>query len=197
MVELHAVTVTYRGQAILKDCDLSVPDKAHIALMGPSGSGKTTLLRLIAGMLPPTEGSVHVTAEKTAYLFQEPRLLPWLTAEENVNLVLSDKADTLPTARRWLEAVGLSDAMGKRPGDLSGGMRQRVALARALAYGGDLYLLDEPLSALDAELSANMLSLIHQYTQDKTVIFVTHSPEQAKAAADNTYLIKNKTLELL
>ena len=87
--------------------------------------------------------------------------------------------------------------MTKRPGALSGGMRQRVALARALAYGGDLLLLDEPMSALDEALSVQLLTLLNQYTQDKTVIFVTHSPGQAKQISETIYTIKNKTLELL
>ena len=139
----------------------------------------------------------QVDAKKISYLFQEPRLLPWLSAEENVNLVLSDRKETLEEARHWLEVVGLADAMTKRPGALSGGMRQRVALARALAYGGDLLLLDEPMSALDEALSVQLLTLLNQYTQDKTVIFVTHSPGQAKQISETIYTIKNKTLELL
>lgn len=197
MVELSAVTAAYQGRTVLEHCSLYVSPGTHIALMGPSGSGKTTLLRLIAGTLSPIEGTVRLSAEKFSYMFQEPRLLPWLTAEENVNLVLSDSTATLPEARHWLDVMGLSDAQDKYPGELSGGMRQRVALARALAYGGDLFLLDEPMAALDELLSAQLLSLLQQYTQDKTMIFVTHSLEQAKQISDTIYLIQNKTLELL
>lgn len=195
MIELKDVTAGYNGHTVLDHCSLRVPTGQHAAVMGPSGSGKTTLLRLIAGTLPPASGTVAVRAERTAYLFQEPRLLPWLTAAENVNLVLSDGAVTLPAARRWLEAVGLGDAADQRPGALSGGMRQRVALARALAYDGDLYLLDEPFSALDAAMAGQLMSLLQQYTQDKTVIFVTHSPEQAESIGDVVYTLKNKALE--
>lgn len=197
MIELCAVTAGYQGQTVLENCSLLVSAGEHIAVMGPSGTGKTTLLKLIAGTLSPVAGTVRVNAKKIAYLFQEPRLLPWLSAEENVNLVLSDRAKTLGKAKCWLERVGLADALQKRPSELSGGMRQRVALARALAYGGDLLLLDEPMSAIDVALSAQLLALLQQYTHDKTVIFVTHSLEQAKQIGDSVYNLKNKTLELL
>lgn len=197
MIEFHDVTAAYQGQIILEHCFLQVSTGEHIALMGPSGSGKTTVLKLIAGILHPISGTVRSNVERMSYLFQEHRLLPWLTAVENVNLVLSDSAKTIDDACHWLDVVGLADAMEKYPSELSGGMRQRVALARALAYGGDLFLLDEPVTALDAELSEKILSLIHQYTQDKTVIFVTHSPEQAKSISNRIYTIKNKRLELL
>lgn len=197
MVDLNNVTASYQGQTVIQNCSLRVLPGEHIAVMGPSGSGKTTLLKLIAGTIAPTKGTVRVSTQKISYMFQEPRLLPWLSAEENVNLVLSDSEETMDTARHWLEIVELSDAMKKRPGELSGGMRQRVALARAMAYGGDLFLLDEPMSALDTALSAHLLSILHQYTQDKTMIFVTHCLEQAKQISDKIYVIKDKTLELM
>lgn len=197
MVDLNNVTASYQGQTVIQNCSLRVLPGEHIAVMGPSGSGKTTLLKLIAGTIAPTNGTVRVSTQKISYMFQEPRLLPWLSAEENVNLVLSDSEETMDTARHWLEIVELSDAMKKRPGELSGGMRQRVALARAMAYGGDLFLLDEPMSALDTALSAHLLSILHQYTQDKTMIFVTHCLEQAKQISDKIYVIKDKTLELM
>lgn len=197
MVDLNNVTASYQGQTVIQNCSLRVLPGEHISVMGPSGAGKTTLLKLIAGTIAPTNGTVRVSTQKISYMFQEPRLLPWLSAEENVNLVLSDSEETMDTARHWLEIVELSDAMKKRPGELSGGMRQRVALARAMAYGGDLFLLDEPMSALDTALSAHLLSILHQYTQDKTMIFVTHCLEQAKQISDKIYVIKDKTLELM
>ena len=85
--------------------------------------------------------------------------------------------------------------MKKRPAELSGGMRQRVSLARALAYDGDLFLLDEPLSSLDEAMAVELLDLLKQYTQGKSMIFVTHSPEQAKVLGGEIYRMNNKTLE--
>lgn len=195
MIELKDVSAAFQGHSVLEHCSLMVPDGGHTAVMGPSGSGKTTLLRLIAGQLAPDQGSVTVSHGRISYMYQEPRLLPWLTAEENVNLVLSDKPETMGTARQWLAAVGLADAMKKHPAELSGGMRQRVSLARALAYDGDLFLLDEPLSSLDEAMAAELLDLLKQYTQGKSMIFVTHSPEQAKVLGGEIYRMNNKTLE--
>lgn len=195
MIELKDVSAAFQGHSVLEHCSLLVPDGGHTAVMGPSGSGKTTLLRLIAGQLAPDQGSVTVSHGRISYMYQEPRLLPWLTAEENVNLVLSDKPETMGTARQWLAAVGLADAMKKHPAELSGGMRQRVSLARALAYDGDLFLLDEPLSSLDEAMAAELLDLLKQYTQGKSMIFVTHSPEQAKVLGGEIYRMNNKTLE--
>ena len=125
-------------------------------------------------------------------MFQEPRLAPWLTAAENINLVLGDTAESLPEAIKWLKKLGMEDAIDKYPHELSGGMQQRVALARALAYNSELLLLDEPLSSLDETLADELLIFIKEYAKDKTVVFVTHSTAQAKAFADTIYVIKKQ-----
>lgn len=184
MIEFSAVTAGY-GSAppVLENCTFRVAPGERVALMGSSGSGKTTVLRLIGARLQPRQGTVRVGAQKISYMFQEPRLLPWLSAEDNVNLVLSDGPATLAAARRALEAVGLGDAAKKRPAELSGGMRQRVSLARALAYDGDLFLLDEPLSALDADKAAELLDLLARHMEGRTLLFVTHSLAQARTLA--------------
>ena len=96
MIEVHDLTVTYDGCDVLHKATLTVPDGAHIALMGPSGCGKTTLLRVLAGLRAPDGGTVRVSPGRMACVFQEPRLLPWRTAAENVNAVLSDRAQTMP-----------------------------------------------------------------------------------------------------
>lgn len=131
MIETRDLTVTYDGRAVLRAVDLTVPDGGHIALMGPSGCGKTTLLRVLAGLRVPDGGTVRVSPGRMACVFQEPRLLPWRTAAENVNAVLSDRAQTMPQALAWLERLELSDARDQYPAALSGGMQQRVAIARA------------------------------------------------------------------
>lgn len=190
MIKLKHIHVSFGSHQVLKDLTLHIHPGDRIALMGPSGSGKSTLLKLIAGQLKADSGTVEIAADRISYMFQEPRLLPWLTAAENVNLVLGDRPETIGTALQWLERVGLGSAASKRPHELSGGMRQRVALARALAYNGDVFLLDEPLSALDQALTAEMLSLISTYTAGKTVIFVTHDPKQAQAVSDTIIYLK-------
>lgn len=191
MINLRNVTVSYDGQAVLKDQDLTVPPGGHVAFMGPSGCGKTTLLRLVAGLLRPRSGSVHVGAEKISFLFQEPRLFPGRTALENVNAVLSDRPQTIPLAGKWLAAVGLEAAADKYPHELSGGMQQRVSLARALAYNGDILLLDEPLKGLDEETKADMIRLLNIHTAGKTLLLVTHDREEAENLADALYLYEN------
>ena len=115
MIEVHDLTVTYDGRDVLQHVTLTVPDGAHIALMGPSGCGKTTLLRVLAGLQAPDAGTVRVEPGRMACVFQEPRLLPWRTAAENVNAVLSDRAQTMPQALIWLERLELA-ARGHRAG---------------------------------------------------------------------------------
>ncbi len=195
MIKLQNVTLKFANTVVLDCANLSVDSGEHIALMGPSGSGKTSILRLLAQQITPTSGTVQISTEKISYMFQEPRLIPWLTAEQNVNLVLGDHKSTLPLARSWLDKVGLSDSYAKLPSALSGGMRQRVSLARALAYDGELFLMDEPLSALDEETAEQMLQLINTYTKGKTLVFVTHNTNQANAITDTIYSIKNKVPE--
>ena len=150
----------------------------RIALMGPSGCGKTTFLRIALELLEPKAGTVENTFRKTAAVFQEPRLLPWRTALENVNLVLGDGKATLPTAGDYLRRVKLTEAADKYPRELSGGMQQRVALARALAAEGDLLILDEPFKAMDEALRDEIMTLTAQ--SDAAILLVTHEEKEAK-----------------
>ena len=193
MINLQNVTVTYGAHIVLKDFSLTISKGEHIAIMGESGSGKTTLLKLISNQLSPQNGTVSVNTSHISYMFQEPRLLPWLNILDNVNLVLGDSKESLPESVKWLQKVGLGNDVEKLPYMLSGGMRQRAALARALAYNGDLLLLDEPLASLDEESADELLTLIKEQTKDKTVIFVTHNSEHAKKFADTIYVIKKQT----
>ena len=192
MIELNNVSVNYGKTKVLKDFTMTVKKGEHIALMGPSGSGKTTVLKLIANRLKPNSGKALCHTSKIAYMFQEPRLVPWLTAVENVNLVLGDTPDTLPEAVKWLKRLGLEDSLHKYPSELSGGMQQRTALARTLAYDAELLLLDEPLSALDEDMADYILLLIKEFAKDKTIILVTHNSKHAKQFADTIYVLKQQ-----
>lgn len=191
MIEVQGLTLAFGGNAVLRGVDFTLPRGGRAALMGPSGSGKTTFLRVLAGLQKPDSGTVQVSAQKIACVFQEPRLLPWLTAAQNVNVVLSDRAETLPQAAAWLERFGLADAAGQYPAALSGGMQQRVALARAMAYGADLLLLDEPFKAMDDALRRAVMQTVADAAGDTALVLVTHSAGEAEALGCTVYQYEN------
>lgn len=178
MLELKNVSLSYGDLRVLRDVSLRLDPGERIAVMGPSGCGKTSLLRVIAGLQSPDSGTVERTAQQLSFVFQEPRLLPWLTAEENVRLVLPDAHQGEDAA--WLSRFGLSNAAGKLPAELSGGMQQLVSLARALVCTPDLLLLDEPFKALDAAAKQNAIAAVSDGT-DAAIILVTHDAREAEA----------------
>ena len=179
MLKLTNISHSYGDHVVLEDTALTIRPGQRMAVMGPSGCGKTTLLRIALGLLKPTAGTVENTFRKTNAVFQEPRLLPWRTALENINLVLGDGKTTLETAKKYLEQVNLSDAADKYPRELSGGMQQRVSIARALAAEGDLLILDEPFKAMDEVLRDQVIALVNR--TDAAILLVTHEEAEAKA----------------
>ncbi len=206
MIRFEQLTVTFLGAkepvTVLQNANAVFPTGKIIALTGPSGSGKTTCLQLLAGLLSPTSGNIirqtpslgNVTHETSlSYLPQELALLPWLTAAENVNLVLSDKQETMSTAKNFLDMVELSDAADRYPDELSGGMKQRVALARALCTDADLLLLDEPFRGLDAEQHKRMRTLVQNLRTGKTTVLVSHD-ESDLEIADLVLHVENGTI---
>ena len=178
VLELTGICHSYGEHPVLEGKELTLSPGQRIAIMGPSGCGKTTLLRIALGLLKPTAGTVENTFRKTVVVFQEPRLLPWCTALENVNLVLGDGKTTLDTAGKYLEQVKLADAADKYPRELSGGMQQRVSVARALAAEGDLLVLDEPFKAMDEALRGEIIALVGQ--TKAAILLVTHEEAEAK-----------------
>jgi NitT/TauT family transport system ATP-binding protein len=192
MLELNGISVSFGEHAVLTDCSLRLAPGERIALMGPSGCGKTTLLRIALSLQMPDSGTAVCRARKPAAVFQEPRLLPWLTALDNVNLVLFDTAETLPAARCWLERMELGEAAGLYPHELSGGMQQRVSLARALAVTPDLLVLDEPFRGLDTALRTQVTeavaSALSAFSSEGTALLLaTHSEEEALALGCRIY----------
>lgn len=188
----------YGDQTIFEDFSLTFPAEKTVCLFGPSGCGKTTLLHCIAGLEPLSSGKVVGAARRISFVFQEDRLLPWATAEENVAAVLSGRRkETLACAREWLRKAGLSGAEGKRPAQLSGGMRRRASIVRALAYGGDLLLLDEPFRALDAESKERMISLIQTEASGKRQILVTHDETEARRLADVICVLNGPPMKVI
>ncbi|MBR2338966.1 MAG: ABC transporter ATP-binding protein [Clostridia bacterium] len=175
MLTFENVSFSYDNAPILSSVSFSLPKRGVIGFSGPSGCGKSTLLRLIAGLEIPSDGVIQRHADtRLAMVFQENRLLPWLTAEENVRLVCEDAEQALQA----LTAVSLADARDVYPDQLSGGMQRRVALARALAYGGDLLILDEPFTGLDPALCADIAKHILERFRNGLIMLVTHSADE-------------------
>ena len=190
MIRIEKLRVSYGSETVLRDCSLHIPAGAKVALMGPSGCGKTTLLGVVAGLVRPESGQV-ATAGQVSYVFQDAALFPWLTALENINVVLSDTPATRDEARRLLQAAELADCADKYPRQLSGGQKQRIAICRALAYGGDILLLDEPLKGLDPETREKIIALILRESKDMAVLLVTHDRREAEALCDTVYTYSN------
>ena len=185
MIEIKNLSKAFDKNVIFNGFSLGLPDKGFYALSGPSGSGKTTLLRMICGLDTEYSGEINVKG-KISYVFQENRLFPHMTAYENVFTVCGDREKSLSL----LSAVGLEDAYGKYPSELSGGMNRRVAIARALSYGHDILLLDEPFTALDADIRDKIISLIKELEKDKLLLIITHDPDEISALGCSKINIK-------
>ncbi|MWB98794.1 ABC transporter ATP-binding protein [Agromyces seonyuensis] len=186
----------------LADVDLSIASGEFVAVVGASGCGKSTLLRILAGFEEASEGEVSVggvpvrgPGPDRGVVFQDYGLFPWLTVAENVGYGPrrrgAKRADARALATRFLETVGLTRFADRYPGQLSGGMQQRVAIARVLANDPSVLLMDEPFGALDALTRSELqveLRRIHRETQT-TVLFVTHSIEEAVFLADRVVVM--------
>ncbi|WP_028603887.1 ABC transporter ATP-binding protein [Ottowia thiooxydans] len=195
-LELQSITHRFGPETVLEGIDLRVARGEVLALLGRSGCGKTTLLRIAAGLLVPSEGEVRTDFDLNAIVFQQPSLLPWQRLLDNIALGL--KARGLPRAERHALAAGLAAQVGLRPEDhakypaeLSGGMQSRAALARAFAIEPALLLLDEPFSALDIGLRAEMHALLAQHISkhQAAALLVTHDLMDAVRLAHELVLL--------
>ena len=184
---------------VLRDVNLTVDRGEFVAIVGFSGSGKSTLISLIAGLIEADAGEVclngapiHGPGPDRGVVFQNYSLLPWLTVYDNVALAVDQvfpqwtPAQRAAQVERYIAMVNLTPAKGKRPSELSGGMRQRVSVARALAMDPEILLLDEPLGALDALTRATLQDEIERiWEQDrKTVVLITNDLDEALLLAD-------------
>jgi NitT/TauT family transport system ATP-binding protein len=201
MLTVEALNKTYVSQgsetSALVDINLLIEEGEFVCLLGPSGCGKSTLLKIIAGLIPATSGRITINGKpvsapgpERAVVFQDYALFPWMTVRDNVEFGLEARklplAERREASRRLLKVVGLSDFAERFPHQLSGGMKQRVSIARALAVDPSLLLMDEPFGALDAQtrqlLQDELLRIWREYR--KTVVFVTHSIEEAIYLSD-------------
>jgi NitT/TauT family transport system ATP-binding protein len=182
----------------LSDVSFELGRGEFACLVGASGSGKSTLLNLVARLDPPTAGRIDTFGSRTALLFQEAALFPWLTAAANVELPLRlqgvGAARRREEARRLLSTVGLADFADSRPHELSGGMRQRVALARALAQDAAVLLMDEPFGALDAITRDLLHDELERIWQERrlSILFVTHNAREAVRLGDRVLVFSSR-----
>ncbi len=201
-VSVKNVSKNYGEVEALKNMSLDFPRGQLTSLLGPSGCGKTTLLKIIAGLLPASNGEVMVNGSKVespgpdrAFVFQDFALLPWATVIRNVAFGLElrgvNKTERESIAQKYIIDVGLKGFENSFPHELSGGMRQRVGLARALSVNADVLLMDEPFSAVDEQtrrkFQEDLLNLIK--VEKKTFIFVTHSIEEAVYVSDQIAIL--------
>jgi nitrate/nitrite transport system ATP-binding protein len=204
-LEIQNVSKSFRSGSetrdVLKDVNLSVDEGEFVSIVGFTGSGKSTLLNIASGLLAPDSGSVTIGGQEVrgvhpqaSVVLQNYSLLPWYSALENVRLAVNTQfPNWLPKkqerhAEKYLEAVGLSAAMHRRPGQLSGGMRQRVAIARAFVTQPSILFLDEPFSALDAltrsTLQQDLAKLCSEAGKPVTTIMITNNLDEALLLSD-------------
>ncbi len=187
---------------VLDDVSLSVADLEFVAIVGPSGCGKSTLLRIVNGLIPPDSGTICIDGRAVTgpghglgMVFQSFDLLPWRTAIGNIEFGMEmmdvPRRECRERAQRWMALVGLTGFEQAYPHELSGGMQQRVGIARALAIEPAVLLMDEPFGALDVQtrdlLQDELLAIWQR--ERKTVLFVTHSIEEAIYLADRIVLL--------
>jgi len=208
-IEIDAITKIFAGRrgtrnTAIENISLSIAKNEFVSIVGRSGCGKTTLLHIMAGLERATSGAVRIFGREIqgpgqgqGVVFQQHALFPWLTAHENVQFGLRNAGVGTPEkhkrARELLELVGLTAAADRYPRELSGGMQQRVAIARALASDPEILLMDEPFGALDEltriEHQEELLRIWE--SRKKTVIFVTHSINEALVLSDRVILLSS------
>ena len=211
-VRLRGVHKRYGKVHAVRGVDIEIPDRAFTVLVGPSGCGKSTLLRMIAGLEVVTEGTVEIDGavvndvrpkdRDVAMVFQNYALYPHMSVFENVAFGLQDagnapNSEIRPRVERAATMLGIADLLERQPRQLSGGQRQRVAMGRALVRDAKLYLFDEPLSNLDAQLRDEMRTEIKRLHQDmqRTMIYVTHDQVEAMTLADRIVLLRDGQIE--
>jgi len=213
-VSFDKVSVAYRGAVVLKPLTLDVAAGEILALIGPSGSGKTTALRAVAGFVRPAQGRIHIGGTDVtdlppyerglAMVVQNYALFPHMRVAENVAFGLkargAAKALIAESVAEALRIVGMPQFARRLPRELSGGQQQRVAIARALAVRPRVLLLDEPLSALDAQIRRSMveeIARLHADLPELTILYVTHDQSEALTLADRIAILRDGELSAI
>lgn len=188
MIKIQNLSVKFDENVVFDNFSVAFPKNKITCVLGPSGSGKTTLLKALAGLIPCGE----FVPPKASFVFQDHRLLPYLTALDNLAIVLDGKnAECRERAKKALNDMELGEAADLYPSQLSGGMAQRVAIARGLLFDAELLLMDEPFKGLDLALQERLINYFIKYWQDyrRTTVFVTHSILEAILVADKIIVL--------
>ena len=185
-MEIKHLTKKFGDKIVFNNFSVKIPKGKISFIMGESGCGKTTLLRILIGLDKDFSGEIKGFEGKISCVFQEPRLFPALNVIENLELV---ERGAKQSSEELLELVELENDAKLYPDELSGGMKMRLALARALYYSGDIFIMDEPFSALDEELKGRLLPKLFELLKGKTVIIVSHNPIEANTYGDNVIKI--------
>jgi lactose/L-arabinose transport system ATP-binding protein len=210
-VELHGVGKSYGAVRVIEGLDLKIDDGTFTVFVGPSGCGKSTLLRMIAGLEEITTGEVHIDGRRVndadpiergvAMVFQNYALYPHMTVEQNIGFSLRmarlRKAEIVERVRIAAATLQIEPLLKRKPSQLSGGQRQRVAIGRAIVRDPEVFLFDEPLSNLDAELRVSMrveIAKLHQHL-GATMIYVTHDQTEAMTLADRIVVMRDGKVE--
>ncbi|ABK61982.1 MULTISPECIES: ATP-binding cassette domain-containing protein [Clostridium] len=195
MISLIDVYKKYGNEKIFEKFNMSLKKNSINAILGPSGTGKTTLLNIISGIEDIDSGEVIYNGNNISYIFQEDRLIPWLSVYDNIAFVLKSKyskKNIKNIVDKYLKLVKLQNHRDKYPRELSGGMKRRVAIARAFAYESDLLLMDEPFKGIDMELKKDIIDeFLNIWNYDRrTVVLVTHDIKEAKYMTDKIYFLE-------
>ncbi|WP_136637256.1 ABC transporter ATP-binding protein [Pseudooceanicola onchidii] len=211
LIEIKGVTHAYKTPngplPVLDGLTIEVPEGEFAAVVGPSGCGKSTLTRLVAGLMKPDTGEVWLHGERVksprktvGMAFQNPVMLEWRTILENVILPLEIVAPSMPRADRvarameLLQLVGLDGFEGKRPSELSGGMRQRASLCRAIVHKPDVLIMDEPFGALDAFTREDLWQTMHELRAKEpfTAVLITHDLRESVYLGDQVIVLSGR-----
>lgn len=184
MIKCSQINKSYVGKKVLSNVSFSIGRGELLIINGNSGVGKTTLLNIIAGVSKPDNGSCEVLTKRIGYAFQDDRLIPWVTVQENLNFVLAGfflKDEVQTIASFWLKNMGLEESAQKLPGELSGGMKKRLNLARCFAINPELLLLDEPLAFQDDQYQQLITTAVLDLQQrcGATVVVTGHGDATA------------------
>lgn len=193
---LQDVRKSFGTREVLRGTDITLAERGITCLLGASGCGKSTLLRITAGLEAPDSGRVLVRPEECAMVFQDPRLLPWLTAGENLRLALpsscSDAATRMTQALAMVELP--PDTLSAMPRELSGGMAQRVGVARALLRSPRILLMDEPFASLDAITREKLQDMLKKLMAESLCLLVTHDMEEALRVGSRLCVMDHGTI---